>query len=67
LSGGEKECIDPDAMDGSFAILAGSGAHEEPSFWNGDEAGLDWRRRAELRVRMSRHGFRSVVARFEPR
>ena len=30
LSGGELEGINPHAVNGAFAILAGSGSHEEP-------------------------------------
>ena len=30
LSGGQEESVDPDAMDGAFAVLAGVGAHQEP-------------------------------------
>jgi hypothetical protein len=37
LSGGEEEGIDPDAMNGTFAILPGGGAHEEPGGGDGDE------------------------------
>ena len=36
LSGGEEEGVDPDTVDGAFAILTGGGAHEEPSFGDGD-------------------------------
>lgn len=42
LSGGEQESVDPDAVDGAFAILTGGGAHEEPCCGDGDEVGLDW-------------------------
>ena len=30
LRGGEEESVNPDAMDGTFAVLAGVGAHPEP-------------------------------------
>lgn len=30
LSGGELVGVNPDAVDGVFAILTGGGAHEEP-------------------------------------
>ena len=38
---GEEECVDPDAVDGAFAILAGSGAHQEPGCGDGDQEGID--------------------------
>ena len=41
LCGGEKEGVDPDAVDGTFAILTGRGAHEEPGCGDGDEVGLE--------------------------
>src|ERR1022692_1297256 len=41
LSGGEEESVNPNAVDGAFAILTGSGAHEEPGCGDGDEHGLD--------------------------
>ena len=41
LRGGEEEGVDPDAVDGTFAILTGSGAHEEPGCGDGGEGGLD--------------------------
>src|ERR1700730_74934 len=61
LGGGEEECIDPDAVDGTFAILAGSGAHEKPACGDGDEGGLEGGS-SGLMVRMSSgHDF-SLVA-----
>jgi hypothetical protein len=44
LSGGEEKSVDPDAVDGAFAILTGGGTHEEPGFGDGDQLRLDWRR-----------------------
>jgi hypothetical protein len=41
LRGGEEESVDPDAVDGTFAILTGGGAHKKPAFGDGDEQGLD--------------------------
>src|ERR1700685_2312725 len=59
LRGGEAEGVDPDAVDGTFAILAGGGAHEKPALWDGDERGLGGGWCAELGVRTScRHGSR---------
>jgi hypothetical protein len=36
LSRGEKEGIDPDAVDGAFAVLARVGTHQKPGGWNLD-------------------------------
>jgi hypothetical protein len=54
LRGGEKESIDPDAVDGAFAILTGGGTHKEPGSGDGDEVGLDWGCCAGSVVGMSR-------------
>ena len=57
LRGGEKESIDPDAVDGAFAILTGGRTHEEPGCGDQDEVGLDWGCWLGFEVGMSRgHG-----------
>lgn len=38
LSGGELKCIDPDAVDWAFAILAVRRPHEEPCGGDGNQA-----------------------------
>jgi len=63
LSGGEKESVDPDPMDGAFAILTRIGAHEEPGSRDRDEQGFEgigWK----LGVRGC-HILTGAVARFE--
>jgi hypothetical protein len=41
LSGGELEGVNPDAVDGAFAILTGGGAHEEPGSGDRNQTRLD--------------------------
>jgi hypothetical protein len=43
LCGGEQKRIDPDAMDGAFAILSRVGAHEEPSLADVNHGRFDGR------------------------
>lgn len=64
LSGGQEKSIEPDAVDGAFAILTGGRTHEEPGCGDGDEVGLEGAC-AGLVVGMScRHDFKSEVAAF---
>ena len=41
LRGGELEGVNPNAVDGAFAVLTGGGAHEEPGAGNEIKARLD--------------------------
>ena len=38
LRSGQQEGVDPDAMDGALAVLAGVGAHQEPGAGMGTKA-----------------------------
>src|SRR6202034_3884680 len=41
LSSGHEEGVDPDAMDGALAVLAGIGSQKEPGGRNLDQGGCD--------------------------
>jgi len=41
LRGREQEGIDPDAMNGAFAVLAGVGTHQKPAFRDPDKSWRD--------------------------
>src|SRR5882672_2325099 len=45
LRGGKEEGVDPNAVDGTFTILTGGGAHEGPRRGNGDQRGPQGERR----------------------
>lgn len=53
LRSGKLEGVDPDAVDGAFAILTGGGAHEEPGCGDGNQMRFDVDRGAGSEVRVS--------------
>src|ERR1700691_4577078 len=52
-----REGVDPDAMDGAFAVLAGVGAHQEPGGWDRDQSWFECGAGCGFRLRCGeRHG-----------